>query len=127
MLLYSENILPNEICICARKNNEVDEIKKALNASNIKYLDLSSLKQNLNAVNVSTFHNIKGHEFKIVFVKGMSDNTIPFKHSNYSNFTNKEKAIYDQQERSLYYVVFSRAIKSVIITGIGEKSIWIDI
>jgi len=126
LLIIGESINPNEICICARTNYGLDEIKKMLNIANIKYLDLSSCKQNVNAVNVSTFHNIKGHEFKIVFVKGMSEDTIPFKHVNYANFTDKERLSYDQQERSLYYVVFSRAIQSVIISGVGEKSGWIE-
>jgi len=124
-LIIGESILPHEICISARTNNGLDAIKKSLSAANLKYLDLGSSKQNVNAVNVSTFHNMKGHEFKIVFVKGMSDNTVPFKHGNYANLTEKERLSYHQQERSLYYVVFSRAIQSVYITGVGEKSEWI--
>ncbi len=119
------SILPNEICICARTNVGLDDLKKVLNNGNIKYSDLSSLKKNVNAVNLSTFHNMKGHEFKVVIVIGMSEGTVPFKHFNYNNFTEKEKEHYDQQERSLYYVVFSRAIQSLIISGVGEKSGWI--
>ncbi len=126
MFIVEESILPNEICISARTNNGLDEIKKSLNCSNIKYLDISSYKQNINAVNVSTFHNMKGHEFKIIFVKGMSESTVPFKHVNYTNLTEKERRSYNQQERSLYYVVFSRAIQSVYITGVGKKSEWIE-
>ncbi len=126
MFTVGESILPNEICISARTNNGLDGIKKSLNAENIKYLDLSSPKQNVNAVNVSTFHNMKGHEFKIVFVKGMSENTVPFKHINYTNLSDKERTSYNQQERSLYYVVFSRAIQSVYITGVGAKSKWLE-
>lgn len=125
LFIIDESIIPNEICISARTNNGLDEIKKMLNTANIKYLDLSSSKHNINAVNVSTFHNMKGHEFKIVFVKGMSENTVPFIHNNYPNLTEKERQSYEQQERSLYYVVFSRAIQSVFITGVGEKSEWI--
>lgn len=126
MFIIEDSLLPNEICISARTNIGIDEIKKSLNASNIKYLDLSSNKQNENAVNVSTFHNMKGHEFKIVFVTGMSANTIPYKHFNYNNLSEKDRISYDQQERSLYYVVFSRAIQSIFITGVGEKSNWIE-
>jgi mRNA-degrading endonuclease RelE of RelBE toxin-antitoxin system len=118
-------IQPNEICVCSRTNSGLDDIKRLLNKANIKYLDLSSSKKNVTSVNVSTFHNMKGHEFKIVIAKGMSDSTVPFKHVNYQNWSDKEKASYDQQERSLYYVVFSRAIQQVIITGVGEKSSWI--
>jgi len=120
-------IQPNEICLSSRTNSGLDELKKILSSAGIKYLDISSYKQNVNAVNVSTFHNMKGHEFKIAFVKGMSESTVPFKYSNYTNLNDKELEVYNQQERSLYYVVFSRAIQSLIITGVGEKSKWVDI
>ena len=119
-------IHPNEICLCARTNTGSDELKRLLNKENIKYLDLSSSKQNISAVNVSTFHNIKGHEFKVVFAKGMSENTVPYRYNNYDQLSDKEKESYSQQERSLYYVVFSRAIQTVIITGVGEKSKWLE-
>jgi superfamily I DNA/RNA helicase len=122
--LSEGNIHPNEICIATRTNAGLDELKKLLNTANIKYLDLSNSKLNDNAIRVSTFHNMKGHEFKIVFVRGVSESTVPFRHANYVNLVEKEKAGYEQQERSLYYVVFSRAIQSVYISGVGEKSSW---
>lgn len=125
--LEGGDIQPNEICLSSRTNSGLDELKKILSSAGIKYLDISSYKQNINAVNVSTFHNMKGHEFKIVFVKGMSESTVPFKYSNYTNLTEKELEVYNQQERSLYYVVFSRAIQKLIITGVGEKSKWVAI
>ena len=126
-LISSGKVLPSEICICSRTNNGLDDIKKMLNTANLKYLDLSSSKTSPSAINVSTFHNLKGHEFKVVIVKGMSSTTVPFKNPNYNNYTEKEREQYDQQERSLYYVVFTRAIQSLLITGVGEKSGWIGL
>lgn len=123
-LLSEGNIHPNEICLCARTNAGLDEAKRELNKSNIKYLDLSNYKENDTAIRLSTFHNLKGHEFKILFVKGMSESTVPFRHANYVNLTDKERQDYEQQERSLYYVVFSRAIQTVFISGVGDKSQW---
>jgi hypothetical protein len=117
-------IQPKEICLCARTNADLDELKKLLNSSNTKYLDLSNSKENNNTIRVSSFHNMKGHEFKVVFAKGLSDTTVPYKHANFVNLSDKEKEVYMEQERSLYYVVFSRAIQSVIISGVGEKSKW---
>lgn len=124
-LITTGKMQPNEICVCCRTNTQVDDLKKFLNKKNIKYSDLGSLKNQPTAVNVSTFHNIKGHEFKVVIAKGMSERTVPFKHAQYNNLPDKEKRQYDQQERSLYYVVFTRAIQSLIITGVGDFSKWI--
>jgi len=124
--IASGEIQPSEICVCTRTNHALDDLKKSLNSSNIKYQDLSSNKQNNNSIIVSTFHNMKGHEFKIVFVKGTSETTVPYKFVGYLDLSSREKDAYDQQERSLYYVVFSRAIQSVLITGVGEKSNWFN-
>ncbi|TRV61646.1 MAG: hypothetical protein EWV86_14675 [Microcystis panniformis Mp_MB_F_20051200_S9D] len=57
-------------------------MKKLLNSANIKYLDLSNSRENDSALRVSIFHNIKGYEFKVVFVKGVSDSTVPYRHAN---------------------------------------------
>lgn len=120
----SGEIQPNEICLCSRTNSGIDNLKKLLNSGNINYLDLNSSKQNIGSINVSTFHNMKGHEFKMVFITGMSVATVPYKFADYPSLNVRERQSYDQQERSLYYVVFSRAIQSIIITGVGEKSKW---
>jgi superfamily I DNA/RNA helicase len=73
---------------------------------------------------VSTFHNLKGHEFKVLFVKGVSKDEVPFRNPSYGLYTDLEKREYHKKERSLFYVVFSRAIQSLYISGIGEKSEW---
>jgi superfamily I DNA/RNA helicase/mRNA-degrading endonuclease RelE of RelBE toxin-antitoxin system len=125
--IINDLINPNEICICARTNYGLDEIKKVLNTAGFKYSDVGSLRHTATAINVSTFHNMKGHEFKIVLVRGMSEDKVPYKHGQYDQLSERERLQYDQQERALYYVVFSRAIQSLIISGIGEKSSWLKL
>lgn len=123
-LLINDLITPSDICICSRTNIGVDEVKKVLSKNNIKYADISSLKSTNDSVKVSSFHNMKGHEFKFVIVLGVSKNNVPLRHHGYNDYTEVEKAEYEKQERSLYYVVFSRAIQSLWIMGVGEKSDW---
>lgn len=67
---------------------------------------------------------MKGHEFKFVFVVGVSNDNVPLKHAAYNDYSLSENAEYKKQERSLYYVVFSRAIQGLWLSGIGEKSEW---
>jgi len=124
--IINDLINPNEICICARTNYGLDEIKKVLNTAGFKYSDVGSLRQTATAIHVSTFHNMKGHEFKIVLVRGMSEDKVPYKHGQYDQLSERERLQYDQQERALYYVVFSRAIQSLFISGIGQKSSWLQ-
>jgi mRNA-degrading endonuclease RelE of RelBE toxin-antitoxin system len=123
-LLKDEQIKANEICICARKNDMVDQIKTCLTKQSIKYHDLSSSCDNQTHIRVSTFHNIKGHEFKYILVSGVSKQTVPYKHAGFELYDPKEKEEYIRSEQSLYYVVFTRAREGLIITGVGEKSDW---
>ncbi|MDG5800798.1 AAA family ATPase [Marinilabiliaceae bacterium ANBcel2] len=115
-----------EICVCTRTNAGLDRLKKSLNMAGIKCTDLTDSKKQVQSIKVSTFHDMKGHEFKVVFVKDMSTSTVPYRHSKYNFLEEKEMEAYHNQEKSLYYVVFSRAIQSLFITGIGEKSDWIE-
>jgi len=123
-LLKDDNIKAREICICARKNDGVDQIKVWLSRQSIKYHDLSSTSDNQINVRVSTFHNLKGHEFKYILVAGVSKQTVPLKHAGFELYDPREKEEYIKSEQSLYYVVFTRAREGLIITGIGEKTDW---
>jgi DNA helicase IV len=122
--LISDGIAPQDICVCARTNYAVDQIKTTLNKHNLKYDDISITNRSDDHLILSSFHNMKGHEFKFVIVVGLSNSTVPYKHMEYQNYTQREKNEYEKQERSLYYVVFSRAIQGLFITGIGQKSDW---
>lgn len=123
-LLLNETVGPREICLSGRTHRVVDQLKRLLNENNINHQDISSTKVSSSSVRVSTFHNLKGHEFKHLFVCGVSNDEVPFKHPEFDNYNTLEMKRYLKQERSLYYVVFSRAIQNLWITGVGEKSNW---
>jgi len=124
-LLRDDNTKESEICICSRTNKLVDDTKVLLNTIQKKYVDIGVNKKSVDAIRVSTFHNLKGHEFKHLFVRGFSKSNVPFKHPEFDNYTTIQRKEYLKQEKSLYYVVFSRAIQTLLITGVGEKSDWI--
>lgn len=126
MLLSNDNINPSDICIASRTNRLVDESKKLLNELQQKYTDIKATIRPNESIVVSTFHNLKGHEFKHLFVRGFSKDYVPFKHPGFDIYSETQKKDYLKQEKSLYYVVFSRAIQTLIITGIGVKSDWIS-
>jgi DNA helicase IV/mRNA-degrading endonuclease RelE of RelBE toxin-antitoxin system len=122
--LLAEGSSASHICISTRTNRQVELIIQLLTSNNIKSHDLGSTKQKADHIKVSTFHNLKGHEFKAIFVTGVSKDEVPFKNPVYNTYSALEKREYHKRERSLFYVVFSRAIQSLYITGVGEKSDW---
>jgi mRNA-degrading endonuclease RelE of RelBE toxin-antitoxin system len=125
-LLQNGQVKPSEICIASRTNKQIDDIKRMLNSLGLKYADIQSTRKNMDSIVVSTFHNLKGHEFKHLFVKGFDRDRVPFKHPEYDSYTDVQLKDYLKQEKSLYYVVFSRAIQTLIVTGVGEKSDWME-
>lgn len=124
-LLNYDDINPSDICISGRTNKIVDDTKVLLNENQLKYVDIKSSRRPLESLVLSTFHNLKGHEFKHIIVRGFSKDQVPFKHPEFDNYSSVQRRAYLKQEKSLYYVVFSRAIQALIISGVGEKSDWI--
>lgn len=124
-LLSNDSVNPSDICIASRTNRLVDESKKLLNELQQKYTDIKATIRPSESIVVSTFHNLKGHEFKHLFVRGFSKDYVPFKHPGFDAYSDIQKREYLKTEKSLYYVVFSRAIQTLMITGVGEKSDWI--
>ncbi|ADY30204.1 UvrD/REP helicase [Cellulophaga lytica DSM 7489] len=124
-LLLDDSVNPSDICIASRTNRLVDESKKLLNEIQQKFSDIKATIRSNDSIVVSTFHNLKGHEFKHLFVRGFSKDYVPFRHPGFDIYSDIQKKEYLKKEKSLYYVVFSRAIQTLIITGVGEKSDWI--
>ena len=79
---------------------------------------------NKNGTVALTLHNLKGLEFKHVFLIQVNDETAPLK--IYQQLDTESEAQRQKSEKSLYYVAASRAIQSLTITGFGNPSKWFE-
>lgn len=114
----------SEIAISSRTKDGIKEVKSALHINNIAYYDISdsSHSGNVSGVRLSTFHNLKGLEFKIVILTDVNERTcplLPWKYNQWDKTTQNEHL---KLEKSLIYVAASRAIYNLQITGTGAKS-----
>ena len=115
------NFGDGEICIAARTNYQIDKIKHHLHNVQIDFEDLGKEEFSQNTIKLSTFHNLKGHEFKALILVSVSSSTIPYtQFPQYQYFDEAQKTDHENNERSLLYVAISRAIHSLYITGTGE-------
>ena len=121
-IFENNNIKLNEICIAARTKNSKDEVKKIIHNNKISYYDLPNESGNKNGVYLSTFHNIKGLEFKVVILYDVSEDTVPYRYYGFDSLPEFEKKSYLKSERALLYVAMTRAIKKLIILGVGNRS-----
>ncbi len=121
-LIENDNIKLNEVCIAARTKSSKDDAKKIIHNQKLPYYDLTTEAGNKQGIQLSTFHNMKGLEFKVVILYDVSDNTVPYKFYGFESLPEFEKKSYLKSERALLYVAMTRAIKELYIFGTGNKS-----
>lgn len=121
----SKMVDTQDICIATRRRSDAKVFRKALHQAGIPYYDLTEGRVPTgdaeSGVRISTFHNLKGLEFKVVFLGNLSENTFPFRPADFQNWTKGEQEMHDERERSLLYVAITRAIMEVHLSGVGVK------
>ncbi|MCH7396743.1 UvrD-helicase domain-containing protein [Belliella sp. DSM 107340] len=123
-LLLEGEYKPEEITISSRTRNGLKDFKSKLHILNIPYTEYENGKKvgHQNGINLLTFHNIKGLEFKQVFLVDVNNRSCPKYFEELENWSESDRLSYFKNEKSLLYVAVSRAIQRVSITGIGSKS-----
>lgn len=125
--LKQSNISFDDIAIGCRTKDAVKEVKNHLHKLKIPYRDISSAYEEGKGVALSTFHSLKGLEFKAVLLADVNNRTSPLFFSKYEDMEPLEKEEYLNSERSLIYVAITRAIRVLKIYGTGVKSTIISI
>lgn len=119
----------SDICIAARTRNAVKDIMSRLHNDNVAYYDISTLSGKGSpdsGVRLSTFHNMKGLEFKVVFLIDVNKRTLPFRPAAYDEWDDTTRREHDKNELALIYVAMTRAVHILHITGVGEESIILE-
>ena len=93
-----------------------------MHVSNIPYTDKDLLNSNNEGVRLASFHNMKGLEFKHVFLVDVNNNTLPLITRDYNSKSEIDQQLHLRGEKSLFYVACSRSMYTVSISGIGEGS-----
>ena len=75
-------------------------------------------EEDLNRVTLMTVHSAKGLEFKNVFIVGVEDKLFP---SSFSGFMSQEEL---EEERRLFYVALTRAMKTAWISYARQRYKW---
>ncbi len=113
------------ICITARTNRQLENIRRHLNNKGIRTYEIKNNRtdeKSMEGVRIATMHRVKGLEFDCVIVAGVNEGVIPLKAvlDAATDPVNKREA-YDA-ERSLLYVAITRAKREVVITSSGRQS-----
>lgn len=125
--LLGEGVHYNEIVIAARTRDSVNDFRNYLHQNNIPHADKGLLNKKNEGVRLSTFHGLKGLEFKHVFLVDVNNRTFPRLPNNSSSLEKYELESILKTEKSLLYVASSRAVQRLMISGVGTGSTLIKV
>ena len=121
----------NDICIAARTKALYKDVVDSLHHRDIKYHELKSGSStgDKDGISFCTFHSLKGLEFRIVILVGVTERSMPSKGTSgkpFSMMDAPERKEYLMGIRSLLYVAITRARQMVFISGWGEATGLLD-
>ena len=112
-----------DIVVASYINDSIKPVQDALHRNNIPYKNLMNEGTgNDNGVNLSSFHNMKGLEFKVVILSDVNKKTFPYLPYGFEGLDEIEKKNHLMNQKALMYVAITRAMQKVLITGSGIKA-----
>lgn len=123
----TEGIHAKDICIASKTRAMYKDVQDELHRKGVKYCEVKNgdRKGDKEGLSFSTFHSLKGLEFRVVILIGVTERSMPSVVS--SNYPFMEMDAAEQKKylaniRSLLYVAITRARQLVFITGYGKKT-----
>ncbi|WFF74365.1 UvrD-helicase domain-containing protein [Proteiniclasticum sp. QWL-01] len=119
----------HSICVTARLNKQISQIKQYLNNQDIATYEVKAGRPDegsIRGIRLATMHRIKGLEFDCILVIEANRDSLPlrsFLESAADPFDARERTI---SERLLLYVAATRARKELVIHSWGEPSKFLD-
>ena len=119
-------VQPNEIVLAAPKHEKL--LKPLLEKAEIPYYHYTGRGKNRSSsqITLSSMANLKGHEYKIVILTGIAEETFPIRPTGWSDWSENQLAEHDQKQAALLYVAISRGIWRVHMLGVGGKSKFLE-
>ncbi|HCL3652387.1 TPA: AAA family ATPase [Pseudomonas aeruginosa] len=123
--LGSEGIALEDMCLVARTNGLLNGYERALQEAGIETRRLSRQQaddRSKPGVRLATMHRIKGLEFRCVFMVGINDGMVPLARAGQSTEDPVEQRLLDLNERALFHVAATRAVRHLLISCHGRPS-----
>lgn len=124
--IHSENGMRlNEICVTSIRKGLYKDVLNTVHRKGIPYQEIKNGKMvgNKEGVVFSTFHSLKGLEFRAISIVGVTEASLP---SSAESLLNVEMMdVLERREtlsqvRSSLYVAITRGRQAVLLTGYGE-------
>ena len=123
--LQTEGVSLSEICIVARTNRLCSDYEQILLSAGLPTHTLSRQKTDDRAkdgVRFATMHRIKGLEFRCVMMAGINEGVVPLRVAMQASQDVVEQRLTDLNERALFHVAATRAVRYLYISSHGVPS-----
>jgi superfamily I DNA/RNA helicase len=125
--LSSEGVLPHEIGVFVRSDNELDRARGAVKATCLPFKVLDENLETISGfVSISTMHLAKGLEFRAVVVMACDDEVIPLQERIETVVDDSDLEEVYNTERHLLYVACTRARDQLLVTSADPASEFLD-
>ena len=125
--LTKTGILPHEIAIFVRSENELDRAKAAANDAALSFDVLDeNVETPIGRLSISTMHLAKGLEFRAVAVMACDDEVIPLQERIETVADQADLEDVYNTERQLLYVACTRARDHLLVTSTAPASEFLD-
>jgi superfamily I DNA/RNA helicase len=122
-LRRSEGVLPNEIAIFVRSQDQIDRAVAACEHAEAAFTVLDEKVATApNTVSISNMHLAKGLEFRAVAVMACDDEVVPLQERIESITDNADLEEVYNTERHLLYVACTRARDQLLVSGVEPTS-----
>lgn len=128
--LQADGLALSEICVVARTNRLCSAYADALQKHGLTTHTLSRQKiddRTQNGVRIATMHRIKGLEFRCVMMAGINHNIVPLRQAISASQDVVEQRLTDLNERALFHVAATRAIRYLYISSHGTPSEYLKV
>ncbi len=123
----SEGILPHEMSIFVRSEEELERARLAAEMSKLPYKILDESVTTISGhLSISTMHLAKGLEFRAVAVMACDDEVIPSQKRIETVADDADLEEVYNTERHLLYVACTRARDHLLVTGVDPASEFLD-
>jgi superfamily I DNA/RNA helicase/mRNA-degrading endonuclease RelE of RelBE toxin-antitoxin system len=124
---YDEGIVPNEIGVFVRSDEQLSRAEAAISQTGIPYRVLDErLDVSPEHASLCTMHLAKGLEFRVVVVMACDDEVIPLQERIESISDNADLEEVYNTERHLLYVACTRARDHLLVTSTDPCSEFLD-
>lgn len=127
--LKNEDVSLSEICCVARTNQLCKSYASILQSHGVPTHTLSRQKsddRSKEGVRLATMHRIKGLEFRCVMMVGINKGIVPLSIAINASEDVVEQRLSDMNERALFHVAATRAVRYLYISSHGTPSEYLE-